>query len=516
MGTKKKEVIVFLKKHKLLFTIIFLSLIGLILRLLFIWKHSTAFTYDQGRDLLDLREMWLLRKPRLIGANTSLHGVFYGPFWYWFSFPFYLLIGGHPLTSLIPLLLLSWLMPIIFFFLIENKRLGFILALVFIFSNSFFSHSIVALNTNPIIFIIPLILLFLARFYSSEKEIFLWLVMFSMATSFHFEPIIGLFLLPLFLITILIFKKVRLVWKQKRALAAFFIPFIPQIVFEFRHQFLQTNAFLNLITGKGSSLTPASGDLAYRFFDRLRVFQDIWINQSGGIILAILFLILIALPFYRRQQEKEIKFLFFLCLLTLAMFFVGFVLYPYALWPWYLSGVDALMLTLIGLGIFFLLNLRKRYFFLSVGILFIFIIINVIRYLPWPLEQGFSPDPANLRTRLKVVDLIYEDTNDKGFKVFTFAPYVYDYPYQYLIWWRAKTKYGYLPEEYTYLPNQPDYVSAKEAADKLIPSKKAECDYLIIEPFESQEKWYWDWRYRFPEARKIWEIGETRVEKLCD
>ncbi len=516
MGINKKEVIVFLKKHKLLLAIIILSLIGLLLRVLFIWKHSTAFTYDQGRDLLDLREMWLLKKPRLIGANTSLHGVFYGPFWYWLCFPFYLLTGGHPLTNLIPLLLLSWVMPIIFFFLIENKRLGFILALVFIFSHSFFDHSIVALNTNPIIFIIPLILLFLAKFYSSEKEIFLWLVMFSLAISFHFEPIIGLFLLPFFLVTILIFKKRRLVWKQKRALVAFFIPFIPQLIFECRHQFLQTKAFLNLITGKGSSLTPASGDLAYRLFDRLRVFQDIWFNQSGETILAILFLFLIFFFFCQKKQEKEVKFLFLLCLLSLIIFFLGFVLYPYALWPWYLSAIDALVLTLIGLGIFLLLNLRKRYFFLSLGILFIFIIINLTRYLPWPLDQGFSPDPANLRTRLEVVDLIYEDADDKGFKVFTFAPYVYDYPYQYLIWWRAKTQYHYLPEEYYYLPDQPPYVPSKEGVDQLLPSKKAECDYLIIEPFESQEKWFWDWRYRFPEAGKIWEIGETRVEKLCD
>jgi len=398
---------------------------------------------------------------------------------------------------------------------LRDYLLGFILATVFIFSYSFFSHSIVALNTNPIVFIIPLILLFLAKFYSTEKEIFLWLVMFSIAVSFHFEPLIGLFLLPVFFFTILFFKKGKLVWRQKRVFIAFLLPFMPQIIFEFRHQFLQTKAFLSLIMGKGSSLTPASGDLVYRLFNRLRVFQDVWINQSGEIILAILFLILIAL-LSQRKQKKEVKFLFLLCLFTLVIFFIGFVLYPYALWPWYLSAVDALILILIGLGIFFLLSLSKKYFFLSLGILLFFIVINVNRYLPWPLDQGFSPDPANYRTRLKVVDLIYEDAKDKGFKILTFAPYVYDYPYQYLIWWRAKTQYQYLPEEYFYLPDQPPYVPSKEAADKLIPSKKSKCDYLIIEPFESQEKWFWDWRYRFPEAKKTWEIGRTRVEKLCD
>ena len=76
------------KTKQLLLLVISLSLIGLVLHFLWLWKHSTAFTYDQGRDLLDLREMYLLGKLRLIGAETSLHGVFYGPFWYWLSFPF--------------------------------------------------------------------------------------------------------------------------------------------------------------------------------------------------------------------------------------------------------------------------------------------------------------------------------------------------------------------------------------------------------------------------------------------
>lgn len=506
------------KKHVFILLLV-LSILGLAIKFLVLWSSSTAFTYDQARDLLDLREMMILNKLRLIGANTSLHGVFYGPFWYWLCFPFYLLNGGHPVSNLMPLFLLSFLMPLIVFWLVDDKKLGFILAAIYIFSRTFFSHSIVALNTNPMIFIIPLILLFLAKFYSSEKEIFLWLTMFMMAVSFHFEPIIGLFLLPIFLLTIFFFKKVKLVWKQKRTLVAFFVPFIPQIIFEFRHQFLQTKAFLNLLTGKGSSLTPASGGLVYRFFDRLRVFQDVWVNQSGGIILAILFLILIVFLlyklYYQKQKKKEVKFLFLLCFFSLVMVFIGFVLYPFALWPWYLGTVDALVLTLIGLGIYSLSLLRKKYSLLAFGVLMVFVFLNLFKYLPLSFKQVFSPDPANLRTRLKIVDLIYDDNKDKGFKVFTFAPYVYDYPYQYLIWWRAKTKYHYLPEEYFYLSNQPKYVAAKEEADRLIPSKKSECDYLIIEPFESQEKWFWDWRYRFPEAKKVWEIGRTRVEKLC-
>jgi len=39
-------IIDFLKKRKLLLLVLIFSLVGLLLRLLFIWEHSTAFTYD--------------------------------------------------------------------------------------------------------------------------------------------------------------------------------------------------------------------------------------------------------------------------------------------------------------------------------------------------------------------------------------------------------------------------------------------------------------------------------------
>ena len=217
----------------------------------------------------------------------------------------------------------------------------------------------------------------------------------------------------------------------------------------------------------------------------------------------------------KKNIKKEEDYFILLCLISLTVVFFGFVIYSYALWPWYLSTVDALILTLIGLGIYFLGSWGKKYIFLSMAILAIFLFFSFRRYFSWPIQKYYSSDPANLRTRIQVADLIYDDAKGGGINIFTFAPYVYDYPYQYLIWWRAKTKYQYLPEEYVYLLNQPKYVAAKDEADQIIPGKKSECDYLIIEPFESQEKWFWEWRGHFPKSQKTWTIGLTRVEKLC-
>lgn len=510
------------KKKRLLYLVIVFSLVGLALRLLFLWKHSTAFTYDQGRDLLEIRSMVVLKRPRLIGPTTSLHGVFSGPTWYYWALPFYLISGGHPLSTIWPLLILASALPIMIFYLVSNKQLGVLLALIYVASNTFFRHSIVALNTNPIVFITPIILILLARFFNEENKYFFWLAMFLAGLCFHFEMVVAIFWLPIFLISAIFLKKLHLAFKNWQAIFAFILPFVPQVIFDLRHNFLQSRAVLALILGKGSSLTPASGGLVFRFFDRARILKDVFLGNSGrNFFLSLIFASLIVfstvslLRFKKKAKKDEFYYLVFISLFSLLIIFVGFALYPFAIWSWYLGVADALVATLIGLGLFFFLKKEKKAFYPSFGLLLILIFLEISRYFPWPLEKGFSSDPANLRTRLSIVDLIYSDTDGKGMKIYTFAPYVYDYPYQYLIWWRAKTKYGFLPEDFSYLPDQPAYVPAKRKADEMVPTKKSDCDYLIIEPFESQEKWFWDWRYRFPEAKQTWQVGKTRVEKLC-
>jgi len=73
-----------------------------------------------------------------------------------------------------------------------------------------------------------------------------------------------------------------------------------------------------------------------------------------------------------------------------------------------------------------------------------------------------SDDPSNLRNQLEVIDLVYGQANNTGFKVYDYLPSVYDYPYQYLFWWSGTKKYHYQPKEIAYLPNQPPYIKDNE------------------------------------------------------
>ncbi|MGB9911224.1 MAG: hypothetical protein ACPLKP_01320 [Microgenomates group bacterium] len=501
----------------LIFLVLFLGILSLGTKILFLYVNSTAFTYDQARDLLDIREIVFLRKPRLIGPTTSLQGVFYGPTWYWIAIPFFILTKGHPLSFLIMNLFVSFLLPFLFFLLFEDKKTSIFLLVLYFFSFPYLQKSVYALNVNPIVFLFPLFLLFLFKTINNEKIIYLKIALFLIALSFHFEPVDGvIWLLTMFLV-FLIFRKLRFLFKNIKSWFFFLIPFLPQLLFDLRHNFIQTKAILFLLSGKANSLSSANMDLLRRLIERFSIFKNYFLTHFPNHLFFFVFLILFFVIFLIKERKKE-KNLFLILLIALFANFCFFVIYPYNLWVWYFGTLDAIFITLLGLTIGFIFWEKKSLIFkVLLAMIFIFYLWwDIKKYLPTKLEKAFIEDPGNLRTRLMAIDSIYTDANNKGMKIYSFTPYVYDYPYQYLIWWRAKTKYKYLPEDYSYLPNQVDYVPGKKKIDAITPSKRAECIYLIIEPQESQENWFKEWRGNFEKEKVSWKIGKIKIEKLCN
>lgn len=495
---------------------LFLGILSLGFKVLFLYVNSTAFTYDQARDLLDLREMVLLPKLRLVGATTSLQGVFFGPLWYWLALPFYGVSKGNPLSFLAMNLLISICLPICFFILFEDKKIAIFPLIIYLFSFTYFQKSVYALNVNPVVFIFPLFIFNLVKFLETDKLNFLRLTFFLTALFFHFEITDGVKALVILITALLIFKKFKFFLSDKPSWLFFLIPLFPQILFDFRHKFIQSRSILNLLLGKESSLASSNMDLKRRIWERGLILRNYFWEHSYNWIIFLLFLLLLSFLMIKGSRKERIYFSIFL--ISLGVIFLFFIIYPYNLWAWYFGSIDAVFATFLGLTFGFSLNKVKNFLlkFLIFGVFCFYLYLNISRYLPTRIEKVFLEDPGNLRTRLAVIDSIYFDSKNKGFKIYSFVPYVYDYPYQYLIWWRAKNKYGYLPEEYTYLPDQKDYVPAKKKADNLIPSLKAECTYLIIEPSDSQEKWFLEWRGNFGEARRVWEIGKIKIEKLCN
>ncbi|MBP6867251.1 hypothetical protein KBC13_03265, partial [Candidatus Shapirobacteria bacterium] len=59
-------------------------------------NYHTAFTYDQARDLLDIRALGEFKDLTVMGPTTSINGLRLGPFYYYFNLPSYWLGQGNP------------------------------------------------------------------------------------------------------------------------------------------------------------------------------------------------------------------------------------------------------------------------------------------------------------------------------------------------------------------------------------------------------------------------------------
>ncbi len=71
-------------------------------------------------------------------------------------------------------------------------------------------------------------------------------------------------------------------------------------------------------------------------------------------------------------------------------------------------------------------------------------------------------DPSLYKNEIAAIDYVYKYAKGRNFKVYTYLPSVYDYPYQYLFWWYGQKKYGYIPGEYVYAPHKPKYIPSQE------------------------------------------------------
>ena len=91
-------------KHKFL---LFLIALTISLRLIPVLNNNFSFMYDNAKDSLIIMEMGTKFKPSLVGAVTSIPGVFNGPGYYYLALPFNILLGYHPFANVLLIILLS-------------------------------------------------------------------------------------------------------------------------------------------------------------------------------------------------------------------------------------------------------------------------------------------------------------------------------------------------------------------------------------------------------------------------
>ncbi|TSC88599.1 MAG: Uncharacterized protein G01um10147_95 [Microgenomates group bacterium Gr01-1014_7] len=489
-------------------------LAGILYRLFLTWNGNFLFNMDNARDMVDVREMVVLHKLRLIGPTSAIEGLFNGPAWYYLLAIPFVLSGGDPYASIIMEIIL-WAIGGFFLLKLVSKWGTWItitIGLLWVASNYIVLTNLYAFNPNPVTLLTPLFIFLLFKYLETGRFLYSISAWFLGGLFFNFEMNFGIFIPVIILVSTFFIKKNLLKKKAFWLGSIFFVVILmPQIIFDLRHQFIMSKSVLNFLDqgSSGMGFNPAARlqTISSSFFNTF--VPTLMNHQTLAWIILGLFILLI-LKIWKSAVKKNS--LVILSLVYIFVPFLGYLILPVAVNPWHLGGEMSASLILIG----FLLkeirdfNLMGKLIAPIIGILICFFaLVNIFNFFLNDVGK-INMDPSLYKNEIAAIDYVYKKAEGQNFRVYTYLPSVYDYPYQYLFWWYGKKTYGYIPGEYVYSPNKPPYIPSQ---DKFQGSKEnfSGLVFLIKEPNRNYTRFGWEGDF----IKYNWEtIGKEMVGPL--
>lgn len=446
------------------FLIAIILIFGVLLKLILTQQGGFLFNMDNARDFVDVREMIELGKLRLTGPSSAIEGLYNGPLWYYLLAIPYLLTHGDPYGAIVMQIAL-WVVGGFFLLkLVRNLNTFVILpiGLVWILSNYVVLVNVYSFNPNPVILLTPALIYFLVEYLKNRKAIFIILSWFLAGAFFNFEMNAGIFIPLNIFLSLILTGKIKL-FKDKYfwfGVLIFALALFPQAIFDVRHDFIMTKGvirFLSEPSGSKFDFFKRVSDMWETFFN---VFSATLMNKKL-LLWSVLILSIPAYKYFFSRNRKEA--IIIVPTLFILVPFIGYLVIPVGVNAWHLGAEAAALLIVIA---FIISSLWKINFFgkLLSTILYTLLIFYSISNIPNYFYERVGPnmDPSLYKNEIAAIDYVYKKANGANFKVYTYLPSVYDYPYQYLFWWYGKKTYGYVPGEYRYLPNRPQYIPSQD------------------------------------------------------
>ncbi len=357
------------------------------------FSEFVTFLGDQGRDAIIVKRIITGEHFPAIGPPTSIGQVYSGPFYYYFIAPWLLLSNFNPIGLAICVAFFSSLYLLINYFIIKelfDKRIALISTTLLSFSATLIDFSRFSWNPN----LLPLFTLLTVYFVIKSLQTNKWYyfvfsgAFLSFIIQLHY---LALFLFPPIFILLMtdLVKKIKQtnnlpVGGQGEAIKQFnkyllmfftFIFFIsPLIIFDLRHNFLNSRLFLALFQSSRTSLLTKI-DSFFDSFYYLNLYSfNINLSKFFVYLLLIsLFIILFTLT-KKRSNFKTFLFIFFLTILGMSFYsgpkhphYFG-ILYPlyYVIVSYFIafskSTWEKYLMVFFMIGFIFL-NFQKYYFF---------------------------------------------------------------------------------------------------------------------------------------------------------
>lgn len=430
--------------------ILVLILIGALLVRVWRIDQLLGFYYDQGRDALSVWDLIYNHKVSLIGPTTGIEGIFRGPWYYWLIAPAYFLGQGNPVwpsvflsfTTVVSVALIFWLGKKMI-----DSTTGLIAATLAAFSFNFVLSSRWLSNPTPM-FLISMLLV-ASMFLALEKKKYAWPIMgFLVGLAMQFGSAAETFYIP----AVIIFA----VWQRKKlggvktillSIFAFIVPFIPQIIFDLRHDGILSTTLRKFLFEKESFSLSFWEVVKVRFPFYFDVFNSkiFMSNENYGLIFGLVALLSI---FVNRKtvlkNEKFVTlFILFLSPILGMLFFQG---NNGNVYDYYFTGYYLVFVLLFSS----LLGLFGKYTWGKVIIIvfvFLFLQINLPVIKSYVTSGVDGPNTIAFGNQKEAVDWVYVDAAGRDFNVDVYVPPVIPYAYDYLFNWRGKNIHGKLPSD---------------------------------------------------------------------
>lgn len=445
------------KSHLFIHIILFAILLAAFLIRVYRINELLGFYYDQGRDALVIWDLIHKGKLFLIGPVTGIEGIFRGPFYYYLIAPFYLLGKGNPVYPSVFLSLTSVVAAAVLFFLgkkTNGTATGIFAALLAAFSYQIFYASRWLSNPTPMLLLSVIFIWALLKVWQGKNN---WLpitVFIAGLSLFHFGSagelyyflaILAVLIWKVFLAKGLDFNKKAFPSKNIIFITCttFIIVILPQLVFDFRHDWILSKNFQKTFLAGESFALPTKQFMK----NKIIFFRDVFTYKifpqrsptRAFFLISSIFLFL----YYFRELIKIDAVKISLILLFSPMLGLVYFKGNYGnIYDYYLTGY---YLPFVFLYALFLGFIWKKGYLGKVFVL-CFLALFFISNLP-VIKNTLADDGSDNRSVIfanqkKVVDWVFNNAGGAIFNVDVYVPPVISYAYDYLFLWQGTEKCG--------------------------------------------------------------------------
>lgn len=357
-------------------------LVGIFLRF-YRLEGFVTFLGDQGRDAIIIKRIITGEHFPAIGAPTSVGQVYLGPFYYYFIAPWLLLFKFQPIGLAFGVAIYSSFYLLVNYFIVKelfNKRISLISTLFLSFSSVLIDFSRFSWNPNLLPLFVLLTIYFAIKSLQTNKWHYFFLLgaFLSFSIQLHY---LALFLIPaigIIFLSSLYKKSVKQLISQFHNFLISVLSFIifssPLIIFDLRHNFLNSKLFLALFKSSGTSFASKINSFFDSFYYLNFYSFNIILNKFFIYVLLVFLFIILFTLIKKSSNLKTFLLIFFITIVGMSLYngpkhphYFGilfplyFVIISYFLASLNQSSFGKIMIVFFISGYIFL-NFQKYYF----------------------------------------------------------------------------------------------------------------------------------------------------------